>query len=880
MLKSTYQMIGKIQKSLLPTRLAPQSLFLVFVLSSFFAQSCKTGQSTGSTSTAENKEHTITFTVPDPTADYVLELNRKVGPYRASYPKKFDLVHTKLDVKFDWGKQYLLGQEWVTVTPHFYDQDTLILDAKGMDIHHVALLKEEDSLALDFSYPAEKLLKIELPQTASKGDTLMIYINYTAKPNELKSGGSRAITSNKGLYFINPTGDNPDKPRQLWTQGETEASSCWFPTIDAPNQKTTEEIIMTVDSQFVTLSNGLLINSQRNDDGTRTDHWKQELPHAPYLFMMAVGDFAIVEDTWRSMPVHYYVDPTYKNDAMAVFGNTPKMIEFFSQLLGVDFPWEKYHSVVVEDFVSGAMENTTASVFNEGLHITSQETIDKTWDGIIAHELFHQWFGDLVTTESWSNIPLNESFANYSEYLWFEHLEGKDYADYLAKDELEQYLAESERKQVDLIRYYYKDKEDMFDAHSYAKGGRILHMLRSAVGDEAFFASLNHYLVKNKFTEVEIGELRMAFEEITGQDMHWFFDQWFLAAGHPMLNVETDYDEKKGLLSITVKQLQDSLSTPIYTLPVTIGLVDSQGNKESVGILITKATQTFTFPLAQEPAFVHFDQEEMLLAEVDYELTEKEAYYQWKYGETYLARYRSLEFFAEHLESDYTMDVFNASLEDPFWAIRKQGIEIITTLDSAIQTEFMKPILELAINDPKSDVRAEAVSFFANPDFAVYSPQLFDKALKDSSFMVQSRALVGLLYTQGRAAIETIETYENIKNEEIIRIVTEFYGALGRVDKLEYFDNIIENSDPQTQYFAISNLGIMLQVLPAGEDRQRVIDMLVAICKDNDAGRYSKFAAFRALSALRAEKEIQKLMEQIYEQEDKEFVKSLYDNVM
>ena len=394
-------------------------------------------------------ENTATVQTPPPaTPDSVPttgmpDVATAKGPYQPATTQLHDLMHTRLRVRFDWQKQYLIGEATLTLKPYFYPQKTLILDAKGMDIKQVQLVADAGEKDLKYTYDQHKLT-ITLDKTYTRTDQYQVFIAYTAKPNELEAKGSAAITSDKGLYFINPLGQDPNKPRQIWTQGETEANSAWFPTIDKPNQKMTQEIYITVEAKYTTLSNGSLQYSRKNADGTRTDYWKMEKPHSPYLAMLAVGEFAVIKDKWRNIDVDYYVEPQYKNTAKAVFGNTPTMMEFFSTKLGFDYPWNKYAQVVVRDFVSGAMENTTASTFMESVQVDRRGLLDANWDYIIAHELFHQWFGDLVTLESWANLPLNESFANYSEYLWEEHKNGKMSADVAGLKEMQTYLGEAE----------------------------------------------------------------------------------------------------------------------------------------------------------------------------------------------------------------------------------------------------------------------------------------------------------------------------------------------------------------------------------------------------------------------------------------------------
>ncbi|NDB35465.1 MAG: M1 family peptidase, partial [Flavobacteriia bacterium] len=530
----------------------------------------------------------------------IIEESRKT--YNASKNKRLDLVHTKIEARFNWKESTMNGKASITLKPHFYTIDSVELDAKGMEIIAISMNKK----ALSYDYYEAKKLIIQLGKAFKKDEPFTIDIEYVAKPEERILGGSSAISSDKGLFFINPKGELKDVMPQIWTQGETEANSVWFPTIDAPNSKSTQEIIMTVEDKYVTLSNGKLLSSKKNDDGTRTDHWKQDLPHAPYLFMMAVGEFKIVQDFYlrkdgKKIEVNYYVEPEFEKDAKSIFGKTPKMIKCFSEKLGVEYPWDKYSQIVVRDYVSGAMENTGAVVFGDFVYKTKRELIDGNDESTIAHELFHHWFGDLVTCESWANLPLNESFANYAQYLWDEYEYGRDEADYNAEDEASGYYSSKTYK--NLIRYDYADKEDMFDSHSYNKGGRILHMLRNYLGDEAFFAGLNRYLTVNSYKSAEIHDLRLAMEEVSGEDLNWFFDQWFLSNGHPVLFTEQSIDKVNKTVTISVKQAQ---SFPAFKLPINVALWDEDG-KHIYPIVIENLDESFTFPYIGTVKNVHLD---------------------------------------------------------------------------------------------------------------------------------------------------------------------------------------------------------------------------------------------------------------------------------
>ncbi|MFZ9589843.1 MAG: M1 family metallopeptidase, partial [Chitinophagaceae bacterium] len=253
-----------------------------------------------------------------------------------------NLVHTKLDVKFDYQKSHLYGKAWVTLTPHFSPTAELTLDAKGMEIKSLGVSVNNNTKSLQYTYNNEQL-KIQLDKTYKKGEKYIVYVEYIAKPDEYeKESGRDPMLGAKGLYFINPKGEEKTKPVQIWTQGETESNSVWFPTIDQTQQKTTQELYMTVPAKYVSLSNGKLISQKANTDGTRTDYWKMDLPHSPYLFFMGVGDFAVIKDSWRGKEVNYYVESEFGPVAKKIFGNTPEMMTYFSRITGIDYPWIKY----------------------------------------------------------------------------------------------------------------------------------------------------------------------------------------------------------------------------------------------------------------------------------------------------------------------------------------------------------------------------------------------------------------------------------------------------------------------------------------------------------------------------------------------------------
>ena len=512
------------------------------------------------------------------------------------------------------------------------------------------------------------------------------------------------------MYFINPDGSDPNKPKQIWTQGETEASSCWFPTVDSPNQKSSQEMIITVDSIYQTLSNGALMFQTENGDGTRTDYWKQDLKHAPYLFMMAIGEYAIVEDEWNGIPVNYYVEKEYESHARNIFPNTVEMLQFYSDTLNYNYPWDKFDQIIVRDYVSGAMENTSAVIYGEVLQGDERYLVDYSGEDVVAHELFHHWFGDLITTESWSNIPLNESFATYGEFLWMQHKYGKDAAEYHLNKDLKRYLSDARISKKPMIRYHYSTRDDLFDTHTYQKGGRIVHMLRKYLGDELFFASLNKYLEKFAFKSAEIHDLRLVFEEVSGEDLNWFFNQWFFHSGHPEILVEKSFDDSTKTLSVDLIQKQEGDSVPnSFRLFTEIEVISVDGKIETFPIEIIERKQHFEFVLDYEPKIVKLDANNDLLAVIDQDISTEDAIYMYQKDNNYLDRYAAISLSKMKSDSLY-FDVLLKALEDPFWKIRNLAIKSSKRLTEQRSEAFYAHLIRLANTDPKSSVRAEALS--------------------------------------------------------------------------------------------------------------------------------------------------------------------------
>lgn len=780
--------------------------------------------------------------------------------FRASETRFHDVVHTKLDVSFDFSKAQINGKEWLTLKPTCYATDTVSLDAKGMDIREVSIVNGTVRTPLKYRYDSARLY-ITLDRTYTNLEKYTLYFDYTGKPNDLKSAGSAAITDAKGLYFINPQGSDKNKPTQIWTQGETESNSAWMITIDKPNQKSTQEISMTVPEKYVTLSNGILAGQKKNLNGTRTDTWKMDLPHAPYLFFMGVGEYAILKDQYKGKEVSYYVEKDYQPYARLIFGNTPEMMGFFSKKLGVEFPWPKYAQIVGRDFVSGAMENTTATLHQEGAYQNARQLKDgNVWEETIAHELFHQWFGDLVTCESWSQITVNESFANYSEYLWDEYKYGKDHADAHGFEDMQGYLMSGSEKK-DLVRYHYASREDVFDAVSYNKGGRILHMLRNQVGDEAFFKALQLYLTQNKFKTGEADQLRLAFEEVTGRDLNGFWNQWYYGSGHPKLKINYAYDSTTRISTVIVEQTQKT--GKMFQLPLPIDVYD-QGKKTRYAVTLKGSADTFHFVTTQKPEWISVDADRTLLCERTDNKSEYQYVNQWKYAKHYLDRKEAIDYYAKN-----NLPQLAKGLDDSYYKIRIQTLQKLSTSAYRNDPVVLEDVVELARKDPNNRVKAAALQYLDKLANEKYLP-LFEKSISDSSYSVAGAAMKGYLTLRPDSGLALARRYSGDAKGMLGEIVRKELMEKGSEDDFAVISKGYRDEPLSQEKFDLTEAyaKYLIKVKDLDKVKTGIDDMM--IFRNAIPGQFRSFVDpefKRQLDAIAKEKgsEIEKYVEKVFQ---------------
>ncbi len=538
-------------------------------------------------------------------------LLRADEPYART--KDYDLQHSKVALRFDLEQRKVIGDVTHTVMPLHEGVDKISFDSVGLQIQSVKVNKSQAK----FSTTDKKLI-VDLPNAGKIGEKYEVQIKYEGKPT-------------KGLYFILPDKDYPNRPKQVWTQGESEDTRYYLPTYDYPNDRLTTETILTVPAEWLTVSNGKLISTTDAGGGMKTWTWRESLPSSTYLFTVVAGEFVEAKDTWRNIPVTYYAPKDRGDRLIANYGRTPAMIELFSKKLGLDYPWEKYAQSMVDDFVAGGMENSSATTNMAG-SLRSPQLVPEyptDEDGLISHELGHQWFGDLVTTEDWGNIWLNEGFATFMETVWTEAHYGKDEADSDRWTAARGWFQQRNLYEKPIVRHDFDDSSE-FDGNAYTKGGWVLYMLRRQLGEGAFYPGLKHYLEVNRGKNVVTADLIKAMEEATHVNVDQFFDQWVYGAGAPKFEVSYSYDAQKKQVAMIVKQTQKVEGrVGLYRVPVDVEITNTTGSK-LYPIVASKAEETFTFPSESVPQMVLFDKGTQLLKSMEFKKDKKELLYQLK----------------------------------------------------------------------------------------------------------------------------------------------------------------------------------------------------------------------------------------------------------
>ncbi|HKZ48552.1 MAG TPA: M1 family metallopeptidase [Thermoplasmata archaeon] len=608
--------------------------------------------------------------------------------------RDFKLKHLRLTVRLDDKARSVRGTSEITLAPINAGVRRLTLDAVELQVSRVTV----DRKPARFEH-RDGQVHIALAKAYRPGADLTVAVSYSGKPRN-------------GIFFVQPTKDRPKKLWQVWTQGEAEDNRYWFPSYEAPNDKMTSEVIATVPERYAVISNGVLVSEKRGA-GTRTFHWRQDVPHVNYLVTLVAGDFDVVEETADGVPLRYYVPKGLSRLVKLCFQHTPDMVRFFSRVTGVKYPYADYKQVTVEDFTFGGMENTSLTVLTEfSLHEETARPNFQT-EGLLAHELAHQWFGDLVTMKAWPHLWLNEGFASYFGPLWHESKFGADEFQLKMLAEHQAYLeedAKSYRRPIVSTRYH--SAEDMFDAHTYQKGASVLHMIRYVLGDALWWKAIRHYVAKHAQGVVETHDFKVAIEEATGRALDVLFKQWVYGAGHPEFEVTWAYDEKAKTAAVTVRQKQEVKDlTSLFSVPADLEVIWDGGTRRQ-RFQVDKAEHTFTLACPERPKAILFDPENWILKKLTFEKKKDELLFQLAQARNVVPRIQACEGLAKVLsDSDVVKGLERALSRDASWAVRRATAKALGEIGTG---DAKRVLLATGLKTAEGRVRRAAVEALGN----------------------------------------------------------------------------------------------------------------------------------------------------------------------
>jgi aminopeptidase N len=734
-------------------------LLFTLVISSAFISAAKSASTTAGKS------------APDQLAIFQTPRAAKPFPPTQYIPDHdFDTRHIALDLRFDWEKEQLWGRETLVFSPLVASLKAITLDAANITPTSIRLTATRSAplpvpQILQFVTNATKeQVNVTLDRAYQPSDELTMTIEYhTNGPVD----PSRLGLTGVGLRFLKPGPDDPSRPKQIWSQGESEYNHYWFLCYDHPNDFFTSEITATVEKPMQLVSNGRLLETKENRDGTRTFHWKIDQPHASYLTSIIVGEFTPITGEYAGIPITTYAYPSEAAEAKLTVARLPEMVKFFSEKTGIKYPYAKYAQTTVHDF-GGGMENISATTQTDNMIHDARTELDQTSDGLQSHELAHQWFGDFVTCRSWSDIWLNESFATYFQAMWDEYKLGSDdflYSDIRANQD-SYFAAWKQGNRRPIVTKNYQNPDAMFDTYAYPRGGAVLHMLRKTLGEENWWRAINYYLKKYANQPVETEQFRIAIEEATGQSMDWFFDQWLYRMGHPVFEVTQRYDAAKKSLELTVRQQQTKdpnsqyPQVDLFQAPVEIEIGTGGETRIERVRIEPRREQTFSFKVDSEPLLVNFDYKGTLIKELEFKKTTAELSYQLQHDQDVLGRIWALS----QLNSQWKLqttptaekneiaeELAKVATADKFWAVRLEAVAALAEVTS----QSGRTALLAATKDQTAKVRVRAVTSLAATKDASLAP-VYQQLLRDQSYAVVKAASLALGQTKASGAYDSL----------------------------------------------------------------------------------------------------------------------------
>jgi len=657
-------------------------------------------------------------------------------PYARS--RDYDLQNARIALRFDLEQRKVMGEVTHTLAALRDGLPRLAFDSVALTISSVTV----NGRSARFETTATQLL-VTLDRPAKFDERFEVNIRYEGRPR-------------KGLYFVLPDKNYPNRPREVWTQGEAEDTRYYIPIYDYPNDRTSTEMILNVPRDWVTVSNGKLVAVTDAADGMKTWQWSQSQPHSTYLISLVAGEFDLMRETWHNIPVTYYVPRGRGERVKPTFARTERMLEFYSDSLGVPYPWDQYAQAAVDDFVASGMENTSATTLTTSLLLHPELAGESLMgsDGVIAHELAHQWFGDLVTCKDWANLWLNEGFATYLGTLWEEHFYGTDEAAYSLWRSRNGWMNLQRLYPVPIVTRNFTDATEYAD-NVYTKASWVLHMLHQQLGDAGFFRALKHYLEAYRGQNVVSADLAKAIEEATGTNVDPFFDQWIYGAGAPRFEVRYTYDDAARHVQLEVKQTQELEGhVRVFRVPVEIEITTAAGRK-SFPADIKQASETFTFSVEGPPRLVLFDKGNKILKSVEFRKDPQEWMYQLKNAESVPDRLDAARALGEVKNNGEVVAALGETARrDAFWGVR---VESLRALGRIAGPAAQKQIVA-ALGDERPWVRQVVVELMGTfKDDATLADRLKTIFREDKAYRVRAEALASFARQKPAAGLALLK---------------------------------------------------------------------------------------------------------------------------
>ncbi|HKQ39106.1 MAG TPA: M1 family aminopeptidase, partial [Verrucomicrobiae bacterium] len=585
---------------------------------------------------------------------------RKYAPSR-----EIDILHLAIDVTPDFKQRSIEAEVTLRFKPIAKPFSELRLDAVDLSVANVG-----SSDTISGWHASDKEVVIAFDPAIPVDKEATVNIRYSATPR-------------KGLYFRTPEMGYKPEDTHLWTQGEPIEARHWYPSFDAPNEKFTSEVTCHVPEGMVVLSNGKMI-SEEKDAGTGLTgvRWLQDKPHVNYLIALAAGKFKKVEDKYKDIPLAFYTPASQIEHAMNSFKDTKDIMAFFEQEIGVAYPWAKYYQVCVDDFVMGGMENTSLTILTDStLHSPDSEPI-RSSQGLVAHEMAHQWFGDLVTCKDWAHLWLNEGFATYYDALYEGHKHGPDALRYTMYQSGKGIMAQPNQTNA-IVRRDWRDPEEQFSYLAYPKGSWVLHMLRGQLGEDLYRRCIKTYLERFQFGNAETEDLNRVIEELSGRSFDRFFDQWVYHAAYPDVAVSYNWDEKNKLAKLTLTQNQKlSEDVLLFEFPLTIRFKAKGGKSAERKIIVKEKSEDFYFPLSEAPEIVRLDPELTVLAKFAFNPPTPMIYAQLADSSDMLGRLIAAEQLSSKKDKDTVKRLKDVLNKDDFYGVRLAAAQSLRSIQS------------------------------------------------------------------------------------------------------------------------------------------------------------------------------------------------------